>query len=102
VHAGLDNFSAERRLEDYDLSELLFHSPDYNRVYFEDKYLVTGHIPARVMYARDNGAAPAALGETDENDRIYMKNRHISIDCGCAYGGRLGCICLDTMEEFYV
>lgn len=27
---------------------------------------------------------------------------HISIDCGCAYGGRLGCICLDTMEEFYV
>lgn len=102
VHAGLDNFSAERRLEDYDLSELLFHSPDYNRVYFEDKYLVTGHIPTRVMFAGDNGAAPAALSETDENDRIFMKNRHISIDCGCAYGGRLGCICLDTMEEFYV
>ena len=34
--------------------------------------------------------------------RIYKKNNHIAIDCGAVYGNRLGCICLDTMEEFYV
>lgn len=33
-----------------------------------------------------------------ENNITYL------IDCGCTfkkYGGRLGCLCLDTMEEFY-
>lgn len=24
------------------------------------------------------------------------------IDCGCAFSGRLGFLCLDTMEEIYV
>ncbi len=24
------------------------------------------------------------------------------IDCGCGFGGRLGCLCLETMEETYV
>ena len=28
--------------------------------------------------------------------------RRVAIDCGAVYGGRLGCICLDTMEEYYV
>lgn len=35
-------------------------------------------------------------------DEIFVKNRHIVIDCGCEFGGKLGCICLDTMEQFYV
>lgn len=35
-------------------------------------------------------------------DRIFKKNNHIAIDGGCAFGGRLSAICLDTGEEFYV
>lgn len=35
--------------------------------------------------------------------RIYHGNNRIGIDCGCAYGsrGRLGCLRLDDMQEFY-
>jgi len=82
VHAGLDNFAPDRDLYDYDLSELIFNKPDYEKTYFLDKYLVTGHVPT--------------MGE------IMEKNRHIALDCGAGYGGQLGCICLDTMEKFYV
>lgn len=82
VHAGLDNFALDRDLYDYDLSELIFNKPDYEKTYFPDIYLVTGHVPT--------------MGE------ILEKNRHIALDCGAGYGGKLGCICLDTMEKFYV
>ena len=34
--------------------------------------------------------------------RIYRQNRHIALDCGAVFGHALGCICLDTGEEFYV
>ena len=34
--------------------------------------------------------------------RIYHGNQMIGIDCGCAYkDGRLGCLRLDDMKEFY-
>ena len=45
-------------------------------------------------------------GENIDEDtpaKIYQKGNLIDIDCGCIYpGGKLGCLCLDTMEEFYV
>lgn len=89
VHAGLAHFDRSRPLEDYELYELLFTRPDYETVYYPDKYLVTGHIPTRII---DGCANP---------DHIYKVNHHLAIDCGSGYGGRLGCICLDTGEEFY-
>lgn len=89
VHAGLSNFAPDRPLEDYELYELIFESPDYGKVYFEDAYLVTGHLPT------------VAIKENPNPSRIFIKNHHIAIDCGAAYNGSIGCICLDTMEEFY-
>lgn len=88
VHAGLDNFSPERDLEDYKIEELIFHTADYNKVYFKDKYLVTGHTPT-VLQSGNVG-------------KIIVKNRHIAIDCGKVFGGRLACICLDTKKVYYV
>ena len=90
VHAGLSGFSEKRPLDDYTLAELIFVSPDYGRVYYKDKYLVTGHLPTR-----------AILGNPSP-DRIYRANGHIAIDCGCGFGGDFGCICLESGEEFYV
>ena len=81
VHAGLHNFSKEKDLDDYDLYELLFCKPDYGKVYFSDKYLVTGHTVTK---------------------EVLIKNNHIAIDCGCGYDGRLACVCLDTLQTFYV
>lgn len=91
VHGGLSNFASDRDLDDYDLSELLFQSPDYNRRYFEDEnvYLVTGHTPTLGIPGH-------------EKAEIYRANGHIAIDCGCVFGGRLAAICLETGEEYYV
>ena len=90
VHAGLLNFSPARPLDDYTLPEMVFKVPDYSRVYYPDKYLVTGHLPT--MAIRDNPAP----------NRIFRANRHIAIDCGCTFGGSLAAICLETGEEFYI
>lgn len=71
------------RWEDFVMGE-----PDYEETYFEDRYLVTGH-------------TPTGLIEENFAGRIWKKNRHIAIDCGAVFGNPLGCICLDTLEEFY-
>ena len=88
VHAGLDDFSVDRELEDYKLHELIFNSPDYEKVYYKDKYLVTGHLPT--------------ISNEENTGQIIIKNNHISIDCGKVYGGKLAAVCLNTMEVFYV
>lgn len=89
VHAGLCNFSADRPLEDYQLHELIFKAPEYFRVYYPDKYLVTGHLPT------------SGIMENEKPYFIFKGNNHIAIDCGSGCGGQLGMICLDTGEEFY-
>lgn len=90
VHAGLSNFSEDKALEDYQLYEMIFEQPDYNEIYYKNKFLVTGHYPTRAI---DNNPKP---------DYIYKANHHIAIDCGCGYGGQLGAICLDNGKEFYI
>ncbi|MCD8105122.1 MAG: fructose-bisphosphatase class III [Lachnospiraceae bacterium] len=90
VHAGLDHFSAERSLESYDVSELIFARADYKKRYFTDEntYLVTGHTPTRII--REDG-----------KDLVYQKNGHIALDCGCVYGGRLAAFRLNDHKIWY-
>lgn len=88
IHAGFINFRPERKMDDYELYELIFKVPNYGKVYFDDKFLVTGHLPTRAI----NGAKP---------DEIYIANNHIAIDCASGYGGRVGCIRLDDFKCFY-
>ena len=95
VHAGLEHFSITRPLEKYDLEDFLFCRPDLDTTYFPDKTLVFGHTPTRLLHRQ--------IGEPEQPDRIFRRGTMIGLDCGCVYsGGRLGCLCLDTMEEFYV
>ena len=70
------------------LSDFLFASPEYDKVYFPDRILVTGHTPTGLIDEASAG-------------RIWKKNNHIAVDCGAVFGNPLGCICLDTGEEFY-
>lgn len=88
IHAGFINFKPERKMEDYQLYELIFSAPDYEKVYFRDKYLVTGHLPTRAI-------------EGAKTDEIYMANNHIAIDCASGYGGKVGCIRLDDFQCYY-
>jgi len=75
--------------EEWGLEEFLLGEPDYEEVYFDDKYVVTGHTPT---YYIDKSA----------KGRIWKGNHHIALDCGAVFLGTLGCLCLNTFEEFYV
>ncbi len=88
-HAGLGNFRRDKKLREYTDEELLFGRNDPDVQYFDNEniFLIWGHTPTRNI-----------CGE----DRIYQSHNNILIDCGAAFGGRLACLCLDTMEEFYV
>ena len=93
VHAGLDRFSPDRDLEDYALEDFLFAGPESNALYRGRDFLVYGHTPTRLLF-RQAGEAP--------QDRIFRRGQQIGIDCGCVFDGRLGALCLETGEEFYV
>ena len=90
-HAGIGNYEEGKDLSEYTLSDLTEKREDYSRPKFakEGKYLVTGHTPT----LRNPGATKG---------KIYRNHDHIAIDCGAVFGYGLGCLCLDTLEEFYV
>lgn len=69
--------------------EFIIGEPEYEKVYFPDKFIVTGHTPTGFI-------------DPEYKGRIWKSNKHIAIDCGAVFGNPLGCICLDTLEEFYV
>lgn len=83
---GLEHFHSDKEMEEYTAEDLLELRCDYGVMYYPDKILVTGHTPT--VFIEENQSA----------DTIYKGKNHIAIDCSMRH---LGCICLDTMEEFY-
>lgn len=60
--------------------------------------LIIGHTPVNFLYTLREG-------RTMDHYRILHAPHFIDIDCGCGHSdrrGRLACLCLDTMEEFYI
>ena len=90
-HGGIRDYSEDRPLSDYTVEDIVFYREDYSKPKFakRGKYLITGHTPTAAI-------------EGSEEGKIYKNHDHIAIDCGAVFGYGLGCICLDTMEEFYV
>ena len=91
VHGGLGGFSLNKDLDDYDLDDLVWERPDYDREYFPGGrvFLVTGHTPTQFI-------------RYDRKPLIFQENGHIAIDCGCAFGGNLAAYCVETGEVTYV
>lgn len=90
VHAGLGNYRPGKKFSEYTDDDLLFTRPDPSEQYFDDEsvYVVMGHTPT-----------PFFTGKPE----IYKNGRNIFIDCGaCSPEGKLACLCLETMEEFYI
>lgn len=69
--------------------DFILGEPDYEIPYDTRRYFITGHTPTGLIHLASKG-------------RILKENRHIAIDCGAAFGNPLGCVCLETGEEFYV
>ena len=90
VHAGLGNFRKDKKLSEYTAEELFGIRSNPNVRLFDDPniFLITGHTPT-----------PLISGIPE----IYHGANNICIDCGaCFEGGKLACLCLNTMQEFYI
>ncbi len=81
AHAGLGNYAPDKAPEDY-LPEEVFTPALPDADFFARNVLVVGHAPT-------------------ESGRIEHRDGVIYLDCGAGRGGRLGCLCLETGEEFY-
>lgn len=97
VHAGINNYTTDENRELLDAKDFVLQSPtSFESPPFigEDRYLVFGHTPT--FRIADSKAKPG---------NIFIKNNYIGIDCGAvfsSYGGRLGCLRLNDMKEFYI
>lgn len=62
--------------------------------YYSDKYTVFGHTPTQLIdNSKENIGMP----------NIWHGSKWADIYSGCGYKDeRLGCLCLDNMEEIYV
>jgi serine/threonine protein phosphatase 1 len=95
VHAGIDDYTTDEELGLKTTESFVWHSPEnFDTPFFkeENRFLVFGHTPTFLLQGGSAG-------------KIFRKNNYIGIDCGAVFeyaGGKLGCLCLNTMEEFYV
>ena len=84
VHAGIAEFDAMVSLDEYMPEDFISEPLDADAKYYEDKTIVVGCTPT------------SELGSANKIFRSESGN--IFINCG----ETLGCLCLDTNEEFYV
>ena len=85
----LPPFDSARPVHDATFLEFIWGEPDYAVRYDPAVTFITGHVPTVFI-------DPAFVG------RIWQGNGHVAVDCGASFeGGRLGCLCLETMEEYY-
>ena len=91
VHAGIADFDESKELDEYTLLDFIYKRADYSKRYYSDEktFLVTGHTPTMFIF-------------TNRDAKVFMKNGHIAIDCGCVYGGKLAAYCIETGEVEYV
>lgn len=99
-HSGLffplnyDELSLERLLELQDEDDYLW-TRDYinSDIQFKDYKIICGHTPVQ------------SITKNYEDVKILHRKGHIFIDTGCVFenaGGRLSCLRLDDMKEFYI
>ena len=89
AHAGVGDFEENKDLSCCTRHDFIWTRMDYDRAYYTDRLLITGHTPTLFI-------DPACRG------RMFKRNNHIVVDCGAVYTGVLGALCLETLEEYYV
>ncbi len=87
VHAGLNNYSDTKSIEDYSIEELIWGRPKLSDVYSKNFLTVLGHTPT-LYYGRCY------------EDKIIWTETWINIDIGSAYGKSPVLLRLNDMAEF--
>lgn len=95
IHAGIDNYDQTKPVDAYWPDELVWSEIDHDESFYPNEFdkIIVGHVPT--FEWKPDGLATIYRG----------KGNVVDIDCGAFFedrGGRLGCLCLDTMKEFYV
>ena len=100
VHAGLylpKNYNELTLKELIELQEeetnLWTREHIYSDIQYKDYKIICGH------------SVVQSINNDCENPKIIHRNGHIFIDCGCCFeraNGKLACLRLDDMKEFYV
>lgn len=85
-HAGIAGFKPGKDLDEYNDADFCSEPLDFKKEYLKNRTIVVGHVPTTGF----------------NNGTIYQTSAAVNIDCGCAFDGKLGCLCLDTGREFYV
>lgn len=90
VHSTLGaDFDETKPLDSLNFPFLAFDRISYNRRFFEDDntFVVSGHTPTITIHG---------------SPTVYRCCNNINVDCGAVFGGRLACLCLNTMKEYYI
>ncbi|MBO5858515.1 MAG: fructose-bisphosphatase class III [Clostridia bacterium] len=88
VHSGLGNFSENKKLSEYSVSDLIWSRPAIADRYFDDVTTVFGHTPT--VFFGDEYKGKAVSTDT-----------WIDIDVGAGLGLNPMLLRLDDMKEFY-
>lgn len=83
VHAGIAGYREDRDLEDYCPDDFFSEPLDADYPLIDGTTVIVGHVPTA-------------------SGKITRGKGSIFLDCGVAFGGKLGCLCLETGEEYYV
>ena len=84
----IEDFEAQGGMDGLDAMDFTFNETDYDLCYDENVIMVSGHTPTQLIDRKYKG-------------KIWKGNNHVAIDCGAVFGHPLGCVCLDTGEEYY-
>lgn len=82
LHAGIADYTSETELWDYQPEDFFSEPLDASYALIDDATVIVGHAPTR-------------------SGKIERGEGSIFIDCGVCEGGKLGCLCLESGEEFY-
>ncbi len=83
AHAGIAGFYEGVELDTLEPEAFFTEALDMTKRYFDDKTVIVGHTPTA-------------------DGKIQYGNGSINIDCGEARDGRVGCLRLEDMREFYI
>ncbi len=87
VHAGLDNFSPDKKIDDYTADELIWTWPEIDDEYYTDIMTIFGH------------TSTSSYGE-EYMGKIIKTKTWMDIDVGAGFGREPVLLRLDDMKEF--
>lgn len=89
VSGGINNFSAKRDLEDYELEDFIGLTFDLDKTYYKSKSIIVGYLGYEFTPAGRAG-------------KINAKDGNVALACDMSENDEIVCLCLENGREYYV